>query len=75
MPGHAEPSLGLTGGLTFGGDQDITIVDRNGSARSKDMSVAIGPVGGVTGTFWWSDLGLQLDGLYCRLKRRRLAAR
>ena len=60
----AEPSLGLTGGLTFAGDQDVLIVDRNGSAQSKDVSAAIGPVAGVTGTFWWSYLGLQLDGLY-----------
>ncbi len=60
----AEPSLGLTGGPTFAGDQDIMIVDRNGSALSNDVSAAIGPVGGVTGTFWWTHLGLQLDGLY-----------
>ena len=64
LPVCAEPSLGLTGGLTFAGDQDVLIVDRNGSARSNDVSAAIGPVAGVTGTFWWSYLGLQLDGLY-----------
>jgi hypothetical protein len=64
IPVRAESSLGLTGGLTFGGDQDIMIVDRNGSALSNDMRAAIGPVGGVTSTFWWSHFGLQLDALY-----------
>ena len=60
----AEPSLGLTGGLTFAGDQDITIIDRNGSVKPTDTNAAIGPVGGITGTYWWKHLGLQLDGLY-----------
>jgi hypothetical protein len=64
IQGRAEPSVGLTGGLTFGGDQDIGIVDHHGSALSNDKSVAVGSVGGVTGTYWWHHLGLQLDGLY-----------
>lgn len=64
IPAQAESSVGLTGGLTFAGDQDIMIVDRIGSARSNDVSAAIGPVGGVTPTFWWHHFGFQLDALY-----------
>ena len=64
MPVDGEPSLGLTGGLTFAGDQDVTIIDRNGGVKPTDKSAAIGPVGGIAGTYWWKHLGLQLDGLY-----------
>jgi hypothetical protein len=70
IPVFAEPSLGLTGGLTFAGDQDITFVDRNGSAKPGDTSAATGPLGGVTGTYWWKHLGLQLDGLYWHTSAR-----
>ena len=64
FPALAESSLGLAAGGTLAGDQDITLVNRNGTATPRDASVGFGPVGGVTGTFWWQHLGLQLDGLY-----------
>lgn len=70
IPAFAESSLGLTGSLTFAGDQDVLIVDRNGSARSDDVSAAIGPVAGVTRTFCSSYLGLQLDGIYLKTSAR-----
>src|SRR3989442_8045082 len=66
MPVCAEPSVGLTGGLTLSGDQDVTLVNRGEGVESRDVSAAVGPVGGMTGTLWLGHFGLQLDGLYWR---------
>src|SRR3989441_12508303 len=66
IPVCAEPSVGLTGGLTRSGDQDVTLVNRGEGVESRDVSAAVGPVGGMTGTLWLGHFGLQLDGLYWR---------
>ena len=66
IPVCAEPSVGLTGGLTLSGDQDVTLVNRGEGVESRDVSAAVGPVGGMTGTLWLGHFGLQLDGLYWR---------
>src|SRR3989441_6582350 len=66
IPVRAEPSVGLTGGLTLSGDQDVTVVNRGEGVESRDVRAAVGPVGGMTGTLWLGHFGLQLDGLYWR---------
>src|SRR5206468_12891172 len=66
IPVCAEPSVGLTGGLTLSGHQDVTLVNSGQGVESRDVSAAVGPVGGMTGTLWLGHFGLQLDGLYWR---------
>jgi hypothetical protein len=62
-----EPSIGATGGATLSGDQDVKITQPHiGSTESKDVVAAPGPVGGATGSLWFSHFGLQVDGIYWR---------
>src|SRR5438094_733695 len=64
-PGRGESSVGVTGGLTLSGDQDVKIVEpRVGSTESHDVTAALGPVGGTTASLWLTHFGLQVDGLY-----------
>lgn len=61
---HAEVTVGLTGGLFFPADQDVTILGED-QTRSPD----VGPLVGLTATAWgreWRWLGLQLDALHWR---------
>src|SRR5205809_1019934 len=52
-PGRGESSVGVTGGLTLSGDQDVKIVEpRVGSTESHDVTAALGPVGGTTASLW-----------------------
>ena len=64
-PGRGESSVGVTGGLTLSGDQDVKIVEpRVGSTESRDVTAALGPVGGTTASLWLTHFGLQVDVLY-----------
>src|SRR5213076_724290 len=61
-PGRGESSVGVTGGLTLSGDQDVKIVEpRVGSTESHDVTAALGPVGGTTASLWLTHFGLQVD--------------
>src|SRR3989442_12394478 len=65
-PGRGESSLGVTGGLTLSGDQDVKLAEpRVGSTESHDVRTALGPVGGTTASLWLTHFGLQVDALYC----------
>src|SRR2546427_1786371 len=64
-PARGESSVGVTGGLTLSGDQDVKIVEPGvGSTESHDVIAARGPVGGTTASLWLTHFGLQVDGLY-----------
>src|SRR2546427_462663 len=45
IPVCAEPSVGLTGGLTLSGHQDVTLVNSGQGVESRDVSAAAWPVG------------------------------
>ena len=65
IPVRGESSVGVTGGMTLSGDQDVKIVQpRVGNTESRDVIAAIGPLGGTTASLWLSHFGLQVDGLY-----------
>ncbi len=69
----AELTLGLTGGVTLVGEQDVKLV-RFGADRElvalderRGEEPSPGPLAGLTLTAWgvpWPWLGVQLDGLY-----------
>ena len=62
---RGESSVGVTGGVTLSGDQDVNLVQPGvGSTESKDVRAAPGPVGGGTASLWLTHFGLQVDGLY-----------
>jgi len=64
-PARGESSVGVTGGMTFSGDQDVKFTQPGvGSTESHDVSATPGPVGGTTASLWLSHFGLQVDGLY-----------
>src|SRR5262249_49917086 len=64
-PARGESSVGVTGGVTLSGDQDVNLVQpRVGSTEAHDVSAAPGPVGGTTASLWLTHFGLQVDGLY-----------
>src|SRR5213593_1098763 len=49
IPVRGESSVGVTGGMTLSGDQDVKIVQpRVGNTESRDVIAAIGPLGGTT---------------------------
>jgi hypothetical protein len=62
---RGESSVGVTGGVTLSGDQDVKLVQPGvGSTESNDVRAAPGPVGGGTASLWLTHFGLQVDGLY-----------
>lgn len=72
-PSTAEVSVGITGGVVFAGDQDLTLrqygADREllSGTKQKFLHPSTGPLGGLTVTAWghqWPWLGIQLDAMY-----------
>src|SRR5256712_13522195 len=62
IPFCAEPSVGLTGGLTLSGDQDVTLSNRGEAVESRNVSPAGGPGGGMNGSPWCGAFGVRLCG-------------